>query len=260
MQPTQVYDAVLAALADQDAELDGLVAGLDEAGWSRPTPRCPGWTISDVLLHVAQTDEAAAASAERRLPTGASVFGNPEGRSPDMTADDLADLAVTAQRGPSGKEIYDRWRAASAAQGEALRACDPGDRLRWFVGELSAVTLATTRLAEGWIHTGDVAAGLGRPLTPAARLQFIARLAWRTLPYAFTQAGRKLSGPVALRLAAPDGSTWEFAADEPPATTLTGPALDFCLVAARRVLPSDTALVATGPDAAAVLELVRTFA
>jgi hypothetical protein len=54
--------------------------------------------------------------------------------------------------------------------------------------------------------------------------------------------------------------TWEFTPDGPAATTVTGPALDFCLLAARRIPPSDTTLVATGPDAAAVLELVRTFA
>jgi uncharacterized protein (TIGR03084 family) len=260
MQPTQVYDTILTALAEQEEELDGLVAGLDDDGWSLAAPRCPGWTISDVLLHVAQTDEAATASAERRPGGVAQVFGSPETRSPDVTADDLAGRAVAAQRGPSGKEVYERWRAASAAQGKALRACEPGDRLRWLVGELSAVTLATTRLAEGWIHTGDVAAGLGRELTPTARLQPIARLAWRTLPYAFAQAGLAQSGPVALSLTAPDGTTWEFTPAEPAATTVTGPALDFCLVAARRVDPSDTALSATGPDAAAVLDLVRTFA
>jgi hypothetical protein len=41
---------------------------------------------------------------------------------------------------------------------------------------------------------------------------------------------------------------------------VSGPALDFCLVAARRISPSETALTATGPDGADVLNLVRTFA
>ena len=63
-----------------------------------------------------------------------------------------------------------------------------------------------------------------------------------------------------MSLAAPDGTTWDFTPDGPAATTVTGPALDFCLVAARRMPSSDTALTATGPDADAVLELVRTFA
>lgn len=160
----------------------------------------------------------------------------------------------------SGQEVYDRWRASSAAQAATLGACEAGTRLPWVAGDLAAITLATTRLAEMWIHTGDVAAGLGRELTPAARLRPIARLAWRTLPYAFARAGKTMSGPVALRLTAPDGTIWEFEPDEPAAITVSGPALDFCLVAARRTSPSETALTATGPDGAAVLDLVRTFA
>ena len=128
-------------------------------------------------------------------------------------------------------------------------------------GELAAITLATTRLAETWSHTGDVADGLGAALRPGAHLQPIARLAWRTIPYAFARAGRTLAGPVALRLTAPDGAIWLFEPeDEPAATTVEGPAFDFCQVAGRRIPASATALTATGPDAAAVLELVRTFA
>jgi uncharacterized protein (TIGR03084 family) len=252
-------DDILTALAEQHDELDGLLAGLDEAGWARPS-RCPGWTISDVVLHLAQTDEMTVASAERRFTDAAAAFGHPAAAPAGATVDDLAGLAVAAERGPSGSEVYQRWRAASAAQAKALGACEAGTRLPWVAGELAAITLATTRLAEIWIHTGDVAAGLGRDLIPGDRLRPIARLAWRTLPYAFTRAGQTLSGPVALALTAPDGATWDFTPDGPAATTVTGPALDFCLLAARRVGPSDTALVATGPDAAAVLDLVRTFA
>src|SRR5437867_4631216 len=259
MQPTQVFDDILTALAEQDDELDGLVAGLDEEGWALPS-RCPGWTIADVVLHVAQTDEAAVASAEGRLGDAAAVFGSPTNAPAGATVDDLADLAVRAQRGRPGREVHERWRAASTAQLKAFRACEAGDRLRWAVGEMAAVTLATTRLAEGWIHTGDVAAGLGRELAPTGRLKPIARLAWRTLPYAFARARQTFSGPIALSLTAPDGTTWEFNPDEPAATIVTGPALDFCLVAARRSDPCDTALTATGPDATAVLDLVRTFA
>ena len=260
MQPTKSMDEILTALAEQVDELDGLVSGLDEDGWERPS-RCAGWSISDVLLHLSQTNEMTVASAERRFTEEAAAFGNRVGTAPaGASVDDLAGMAVAAERGRPGKEVYDRWRASSAAQAAALGACEAGTRLPWVAGDLAAITLATTRLAETWIHSGDVAAGLGRELSPGARLRPIARLAWRTLPYAFTQAGKAMAGPVALRLTAPDGTDWEFDPDEPAATTVSGPALDFCLVAARRTPPSETALTATGPDAAAVLELVRTFA
>jgi uncharacterized protein (TIGR03084 family) len=254
-------DAILGDLAEQTDELDGLLAGLDEAGWALPSG-CPEWTISDVVLHLAQTDEMAAASAEHRFTDAAAAFGRRAASAPaGATVDDLAGLAVAAERGGRpGREVYERWRAASAAQAKALAAHEPSARLTWLAGELSALTLATTRLAELWIHTGDVAVGLGRDLAPTGRLRPIARLAWRTLPYAFRRAGKVLSGPVAVELTAPDGSRWAFTPDEPPSTTVTGPAHDFCRVAARRMAPAGSALSATGPDAELVLELVRTFA
>ena len=251
---------ILTALAGQVDELEGLVAGLDEEGWALPSA-CPGWSIADVVLHLAQTDDMGTASAERRFTDAAAAFGNAAAGVPEgATVDDLAALAVAGERGRPGAEVHRRWRAASAAQAKALSGCEAGTRLPWVAGELAAITLATTRLAELWIHTGDVAAGLGRQVAPSDRLRPIARLAWRTLPYAFSRAGRALSGPVAVSLTAPDGTTWDFTPDGPAATTVTGPALDFCLVAARRLDPQHSALAATGPDADAVLELVRTFA
>jgi uncharacterized protein (TIGR03084 family) len=252
-------ESILTALGTQDDELDGLISGLDEAGFALPSG-CPGWSICDVVLHLAQTDEMAVASAEGRFTEVTAAFGNAAGAPAGATIDDLAGLAVAAERGRPGREVYGRWRAAGTDQARALGACGAGARLPWVAGQISALTLATTRLAETWIHTGDVAAGLGRDLAPGDHLRPIARLAWRTLPYAFSQAGKTLSGPVALALTGPDGSTWEFAPDGPPATTVTGPALDFCLVAARRIPASASALAATGPDAASVLDLVRTFA
>ncbi len=96
---------------------------------------------------------------------------------------------------------------------EGSRRIDLSTRVPWVAGDLAARTLATTRLAECWIHTGDVADPLGVVRIPGARLKLIARLAWRTLPYAFARAGRKLSGPVAFVLAGPLGERWDFVPD-----------------------------------------------
>src|SRR5258705_13953638 len=98
MQPTQPMEEILTALAEQDDELDGLLAGLDEAGWARPS-RCPGWSISDVVLHLAQTDEMTVASAERRFTAAVAAFGHPAGSPAGATVDDLAGLAVAPERG-----------------------------------------------------------------------------------------------------------------------------------------------------------------
>ena len=80
------------------------------------------------------------------------------------------------------------------------------------------------------------------------------------MPYAFAKDGRELSGPVAFDLVAPSGARWEFQPDGQPATVVTGDGVELCSVAGRRLTPDQTALAATGPDADAVLELVRTYA
>jgi uncharacterized protein (TIGR03084 family) len=166
---------------------------------------------------------------------------------------------VDAQRGKPASEVYARWRDGVDRMMQEFHAIDPHTRVPWVAGMLSAHTLATTRLAETWIHTNDVAAGLGVDLPSPDRLRHIARLAWRTLPYAYMRAGRELKGTVRFELTAPDGDTWVFA-DGDAGTVVRGPVRDLCEVAAQRANAADTALTAEGPEADGVLELVRTFA
>lgn len=251
-------DVIVAALTEQHAELDGLLQALFEEGWQRPAPSCEGWTVADVMLHLAQTDELATASARETFDEGFSDLFR-EGSSANRV-DEAAEVMVTAERGPSGAEVYERWRAGADELREVLATADPSSRKQWVSGELSARTLATTRLAEGWIHTRDVAEALDVELAPPDRLWHIARLAWRTVPYAFVRSGRETPGPVAFELRGPNGNAWEFVPDEPPATVIRGDAIELCLVAARRVEPAQTGLTGEGPDADAVLELVRTYA
>ncbi|HEY8217441.1 MAG TPA: maleylpyruvate isomerase family mycothiol-dependent enzyme [Acidimicrobiia bacterium] len=251
-------DDVMDALAAQQRELAGLLADLDEAGWARPAPSCPGWTVADVVLHIAQTNEGAIASAEGRFPESATSIGAGEGRA--STVDQTAELMVTEERGASTAELRARWQASVDTLHDVLARTDPHLRVNWVAGQLSVRTLATTRLAETWIHTNDVAEALGVTLAPDDRLRHIARLAWRTLPYAFTREGRELHGPVAFELTGPSGEAWEFVPDDAPETVIRGDGVELCLVAARRRDPATTGLTGDGSDAQAVLELVRTYA
>lgn len=251
---------IVVALAEQQTELAGLLADLDDDGWARPSA-CEGWSVADVVLHLAQTNEMAIGSARGDL--AAAMARLTEGVPP--TAGDIdhgAALMVAHQRGAPAIEVHERWARSCAELRAALLERSPGDRLVWVAGELAARTLATTRLAETWIHTGDVAAGLGVTLEPADRLWHIARLAWRTIPYAFERAGQPPPDPVAFELVAPSGATWMFRpdGDDTVATTIRGPGHDLCLVASRRFDPSATTLVADGPDGEAVLALIRTWA
>jgi uncharacterized protein (TIGR03084 family) len=248
-------DDLLADLGDQHAELWTLLDGLGTAGWAAPTP-CAGWDVADIVLHLHQTDEFALESLRGDLAASIEQFM----RAGDDAVDAAAAASVAGARGGSGAAIGARWRASAAELRERLAVTDPSARLQWVVGRLSARTLAATRLAECWIHTTDVGTALGRGVAPTERLRHVARLAWRTLPYAFARADRELHGPVGFDLVGPTGAPWRFGLDDSPRTVVHGAGDELCRVAGRRVDPGETALVATGPDADAVLSLVRTYA
>jgi uncharacterized protein (TIGR03084 family) len=250
-------DDILEALGEQHAELESIVAPLDDDGWARPS-RCEGWTVSDVVLHLAQTDEMARASLSGRFTEHLEGIARSWGEATDV--DQGAAAMVDAERGRPPAEVHERWRSGATELRSMLADCDPSRRVPWVVGELAARTLTTTRLAEAWIHTGDVAIAFGPLPPPPERIRHIARLAWRTLPYAFTRAGRALTGPVAFELEGPSGEAWSFVPDDPATTTIQGTAMDLCLVAGQRADASETGLRGEGPDAADVLSLVRTFA
>ena len=251
-------DDAVTALADQQAELTSVLNGLDDAGW-RLASRCQGWTIADVVLHLAQTNEMAIASVDGRYPEYLAQVGRQlEGMASNV--DDGAALMVTAERDRPLPELKARWQSSVDDFLDRLNGADFHRRVQWVAGELSLRTLVTTRLAETWIHTGDVTDALGLEQQPSERLEHIARLAWRTLPYAFSRAGRTLSGPVAFELMGPAGARWDFVPDEAAATIIRGSGPELCLVAARRIEPRETSLTGDGPDADAVLELVRTYA
>jgi uncharacterized protein (TIGR03084 family) len=183
-----------------------------------------------------------------------------DGISPAGNVDEGADLMVRRDRGMGDDAIRDRYETGARSLIDLFRASDLHRRVTWVAGELSIRTLVATRLAETWIHTGDVAYGLDVELPPTERLQHLARLAWRTLPYAFSRAGRTMSGPVAFELIGPSGAAWTFTPDEPAVTTIRGSGYEMVLVAARRLEGNASTLSGEGPDADAVLELVRTYA
>ena len=247
---------IVGLLEEQQQELASLVEGLGDDDWARPSA-CAGWDISDVLLHLAQTNEMAIGSTRGELDR--VLRQRLDGAAPASNIDDGAEMMVQNERGASGTEVRERWQRSCTELRADLLACDPSARLTWVAGQLSARTLGTTRLAETWIHTTDIAEGLGANLAPTDRLEPIARLAWRTIPYAFQRAGLDPPGPVAFRLAAPSGASWAFGADDAP-TVITGPGYDLCRVAGQRADAADTDLAGDGPDADQVLELVRTFA
>ena len=239
-------------LAAEQERLAGILGGLDEAQWMSPSGAA-GWTIADVVLHLAQSEE----SVVRTVSGGELRAGlrDPSGG----TVDELMAELVRAERGPAPDVVFGRWQRARRTAVDALRAADPDRPLRWVAAPVKPATLATTRLAEHWAHGLDITGPLRIEFRDTERLRHVAWLAHRTLPYSMTLAGEQ-PAQVWCELTAPDGaSVWQFGPPDAE-SAIAGPAGDFCRVAARRLSPASSRLRATGPQGETALRLLRTYA
>lgn len=238
-------------LAAEYDRLDGIFAGLSAADWASPSAAV-GWRVVDVLLHLAQTEEVVVATV-----TGSPARPSATAAQGSISVDEAMDRWVAAER--AGPEVvYPRWQEARHRSVEVLRAADPDKASPWASAPLRPATLATTRLAEHWAHTLDITGPLSIPYPDTVRLWHIARLAHRTLPYAFALAGEQ-PGPVRAELTGPDNTTWRFGPADAP-SVISGPAGAFCRVGARRLAPEESGLTTTGPHGPVALQLLRNYA
>lgn len=241
--------SVIDDLAAEQEFLEGLLRGLKQAQWSAPSAAA-GWSIADVVLHLAQTEEAVVAAVESA--------GTPEmWRRGAATVDATAEAAVRAERAPADA-VFARWQAARRSALDALRAADPHKRVQWVASTLTPPALATTRLAEHWAHGLDITDPLQLPNPDTDRLRHIAWLGHRTLPYGFSVAGLE-PHEIYCELTGPSGDTWTYGSASAE-STIRGAAAEFCRVGAHRLSPEQTSLRCEGPYAADALRVLRNYA
>ncbi|GDY28819.1 TIGR03084 family metal-binding protein [Gandjariella thermophila] len=239
-------------LAEESAELDALVAGLESPAWATPTP-AEGWTVAHQIAHLAWTDRVAVLAA-----TDGAAFA--EVRKAAMTHPDLVSRTAEEGAGDPPAELLDRWRTGRAALADALRALPPGTRLPWFGPPMSAPSMVTARLMETWAHGQDVADALGAHRRPTARLRHVAHLGVRTMAFAFALHGLpEPDRPVRVELTGPGGEPWTWGPEDAE-DRVTGPALDFCLLVTQRRHPDDLAVIAVGELARRWLPIAQAFA
>ena len=236
-------------LLAEGEELDALVAGLEPARWALPTP-AEGWTVAHQIAHLVWTDRQSTLAA-----TDPEAFRE----MLRTAAPDLVERgADPSAHSPGG--LLEAWRASRAEVAEALRAVPPGGRIPWFGPPMAGPSMATARLMETWAHGQDVADALGVVRTPSERLRHVAHIAVRARDYAFSVNGLTApERPFHVVLESPSGEHWSWGPST-AAQTVTGSALDFCLLAVRRRHRDDLSLTARGGDASRWLDLVQAFA
>lgn len=249
-------------LADLTAEGDGLravVAALDDTadgGWATPTPAV-GWSVATQVAHLLWTDEAATLAARAHVdeaPWDALV--QVALVDPAAFVDDGA--LELARLAPA--DLLARWDTSRTTLAEALRALPAGTKMPWFGPSMSGASMITARYMETWAHALDVYDALGLAPAPTDRIKHVAHIGVRTRGFSFAVNG--LDAPeadVRVTLAAPSGDTWTWGPDDAP-ESVTGSALDFCLLVTQRVHRDDTGLVADGAGAEAWLRIAQCFA
>ncbi len=243
---------LVADLAAETVAVRGLIAGLDEAGWRRPTPAV-GWTIGDQISHLAYFDDAAVISATDPERFTADLLSDVE---KGLTADDI----MQRFRNLSGAELLTWFDASRQRLCDVFRELDPTIRVPWFGPPMSAASSVTARIMETWAHGQDIADALGAVRDPSPRLRHVAHIGVRALPFSFLAHGREVPAePIRVELTAEDGELWTWGPAD-AANRVTGPALDFCLVVTQRRHRADTAVEATGAVADSWLDIAQAFA
>lgn len=239
-------------LRAETAHLEALLAPLDEAQWSTPTP-AEGWDIRDTIGHLASTDDIMFESI-----TGTS---NPKRMLPEnaTSIDDFTALHVAEARAMSPSDVHNWWRSSTARLHSTIEGFDPSRKYPWGGNRLSPLSLASARIMETWAHALDCYGAFGKDYPDTDRIRHIAFLGMRALPNAFTVAGLEAPGSVRLELEAPSSDTWNLGPAD-ARNVISGTAGDWCRVAVHRDRDGSAArLYGEGPDAAAIIRNARAF-
>ncbi|MEU4892782.1 maleylpyruvate isomerase family mycothiol-dependent enzyme [Streptomyces sp. NPDC044780] len=236
-------------------------------------PSCPGWTMSDLVLHLGGVHRLIARVIRERLTqqpdlTDVTLFDLPEDRAgwPGLTG--------APHHGPVPVSLVD-WFAEGAARLEALfRSGDPDAAVWTWSAERTAGFWARMQTIEAALHRWDAeqaAGGPVRPIEPDLAADAVAqtfevmapaRRAWREAPPGAGERFRfrRTDGPGLwtvrfegddVRLttgAADEGAADEGADDASRAVELAGTASDLALFLWRR-LPADRLQKVTGDQA-----------
>lgn len=244
-------DTISALIADA-TEFDRLVADLDDAQWSLPTP-APGWSVAHQVGHVSFVFRIAGLAAAR--PEAFTAMTEAIGGDFDGAVN--AGLAEYLALPPA--QLLARWRAESDAAIAALAAVPAGTTVPWLVNPLPGPVLAAAGMMELFGHGQDLADALGVRRVHTDRVGILVGFAVRTMDFGYQARGLTApSTPFRFELTGPSGARWEYGPAD-ATERVTGDAVDFCLLVTRRRHHADLAITAQGSHARHWLEIAQAY-
>jgi uncharacterized protein (TIGR03083 family) len=167
-----------ALLDDEAGRLDAFLSGLSGSGWQRAS-RCAGWTVRDVLGHLAAGEDYHRACLDGTVAEFLASFAERGGTD----LDSVNALGVVGYAALSPEQVLVRWRAASAGNRRRLRERGEGV-VDTSIGDYPCRWQAFHVAAELATHADDI----GVPVTLEEHGQ---RTAWRARYSRFALAEAK---------------------------------------------------------------------
>lgn len=240
--------------------------------WQQPSA-CDGWWNRDVMAHLAAQDTAAA-----QLVNGESAVELDEYRArlegKEFTVDGFNEFAVNRRSGMPDREVLTLWGKAADAFLALVSPLDDqewtSNKVPWLSGDIAPRYLVQSRVVEWWVHGEDMRAtnGLG-PQIQHWPVHLTCDLGIRMLPWALERAGLQVRGrSVRVDLGGAGYGAWHWGlgsgetppADKRPDAYISGRAVQFALVAARRITAEDvldSGNVVVGGDTALATTILR---
>lgn len=246
-------------LREEQQVLDEIVARLTDEQWDLPTPS-PRWSVSDQIAHLHYFDSTAASAIREPAQFGIATRRILEASKISDEAVDTLTLGGLRALAPGVR--LQRWRQSRQQLLEAAATLGERDRVTWYGPSMGAKSFITARLMEVWAHGQDICDAVSASREPTDRLRHIAQLGYLTRGWAYVNRGLPApSGDVRVELQAPSGATWTWGDVAAAAgDSVSGPALDFCLVVTQRRHADDTSLEVTGQNALDWMSKAQAFA
>lgn len=258
MSRAALVSSLLDDLAAESGDLDARVADLPASAWLTPTPAV-GWDIRDTITHLHQTDVDALLALSDPAQF-ARFIDEVRAAESDASALGYVEASVAAGRSTDPLELLGNWRTDREHLVAALAAAPEGARVPWFGPAMSVPSFITARLMETWAHGQDIVDALGQTRAATSRLRHVAEIGVRARPFAYAVNALEMpASAVYVELEGSGGEVWTWGPAD-AADTVSGGALDFCLVVTQRRHRDDVKLTVTGADAVQWMAIAQAYA